>query len=211
MILMNQNTMPSASFARFSGSLIMGALATFGIFAGMHSLIAQDIERVPQLKPVVMIDAIMDELKDTPPSIRVISPPPDIAAPPPSPQIVPDDSPDDNTISIATFTPPDIGKEFTQPSFNVDQQPRPMVRVNPSYPNKAARDGIEGFVTLSFSVNTKGEVVDIEVVNAEPTGVFDRDAHRALRKWKYQPKLEAGKPVAMQGLMVTLDFTLNND
>jgi protein TonB len=208
---MNQSHMPSSSLVRFSGSLALGAITTFAIFAGMHNLIVQDIQRVPPADPFVLINAIMDELTDKHPVARVISPPPEIIAPPPSPEIIPNDSETDKTISIATFTSPNIGNEFTPVTFSLDQQPRPMVRVSPNYPNKAARDGIEGFVTLSFSVNAQGEVEDIEIVNSEPRGIFERDARLALRKWKYQPKLESGTPVAMQGLLVTLDFNLNNN
>jgi protein TonB len=33
------------------------------------------------------------------------------------------------------------------------------------------------------------------VVSANPPGVFDDAALRAIEKWRYQPKLDAGRPV----------------
>ena len=49
---------------------------------------------------------------------------------------------------------------------------------------------------------------DIEVIEAEPKRVFDREARRALRKWKYKPKIVDGKPVKQPGMFVQLDFKL---
>lgn len=193
---------------RLTGSILFGAFATLAIFAGMHYLIKEQPVATDTPPPIVMIDAIMQDLPDSKEIVKTLTPPPEIVAPPASADLLPADNNEGPSIGIAEFTPPDIDNNLTQPAFVLDQQPRPMVRVNPSYPSKAARDGVEGFVTLSFSVNAQGEVEDIVVVDAQPKGMFERDAQRALRKWKYQAKRVSGKAVAMQGLMVTLDFSL---
>ena len=41
---------------------------------------------------------------------------------------------------------------------------------------------------------------------ADPKRVFDKEARRALRKWKYKPKIENGVPVAQHDMFVVLDF-----
>ncbi|WP_352311523.1 energy transducer TonB, partial [Psychrobacter sp. W2-37-MNA-CIBAN-0211] len=41
-----------------------------------------------------------------------------------------------------------------------------------------------------------------------PKRLFDREAIRALKKWKYKPKIVDGKPLRQSGMTVQLDFTL---
>ena len=89
-----------------------------------------------------------------------------------------------------------------------DDQPTPIVRIEPKYPIEAARNGIEGWVKLSFTVNEVGSVEDIEILASEPEGVFEREAQRALAKWKYKPQIVDGKPVKQPGLTVVLVFKI---
>jgi protein TonB len=63
---------------------------------------------------------------------------------------------------------------------------------------------------LSFEINKIGGVENVQVINAEPKRVFDREARKALRKWKYKPKMVDGKPQHQTGLSVQLDFKLGN-
>lgn len=74
----------------------------------------------------------------------------------------------------------------------------PLVRVPPEYPMSALSRRIEGFVILSFTVTETGSVIDAEVLRAEPEGVFDRAALRAVSRFKYQPQFVDGKPVQVK-------------
>ncbi|WP_376693995.1 TonB family protein [Wenzhouxiangella sp. EGI_FJ10409] len=51
------------------------------------------------------------------------------------------------------------------------------------YPDEAARECIEGEVTLTYEVGPESLPVDIQVVASEPEGVFDQTAVRALSRW----------------------------
>jgi protein TonB len=64
-------------------------------------------------------------------------------------------------------------------------------------------------VQLSFTIDEVGGVTDIKVIKAEPKRLFDREAKRALRKWKYKPKIVDGKPQLQTGMSVQLDFKLD--
>jgi protein TonB len=66
-------------------------------------------------------------------------------------------------------------------------------------------------VKLSFTINEIGGVEDVSVIEAQPKRIFDKEAKRALRKWKYKPKVVDGKPVKQPGLTVQLDFKMNQD
>lgn len=67
----------------------------------------------------------------------------------------------------------------------------------------------EGFVQLAFDIDRTGKPTNIRVVKATPEGVFDSAAICALSKWKYEPKVVDGKPMAQYGMRVQLDFSLD--
>ncbi len=92
--------------------------------------------------------------------------------------------------------------------FGVNQQAMPINRVEPRYPTRAQKRRIEGYVSLSFTIDKTGRPTDIQVVDAEPKRIFDREALRALSKWKYQPQIIDGKAVEQPGQTVTVEFKL---
>ena len=67
-------------------------------------------------------------------------------------------------------------------------------RVNPDYPPSAERKSIEGFVDMQFIATASGEVKDVVVINAQPQGVFEDAAVRALKRWKFKPMQFDGAP-----------------
>lgn len=60
----------------------------------------------------------------------------------------------------------------------------------PVYPAQAARDCVEGYVTLEFSVGSHGCAESIQVVESVPDGIFDRAAQQSLSTWKFDPSVE---------------------
>jgi protein TonB len=92
--------------------------------------------------------------------------------------------------------------------FGVNQQVMPLYRVEPRYPAKAIKRGLEGYVVMRFTIDPTGKPTEIEVIEANPKRVFEREAKRALLKWKYQPKTEGGKAVSQFGQTVKLEFKL---
>ncbi|MFC4698706.1 TonB family protein [Glaciecola siphonariae] len=203
--LLNQST---GSVKRFMASIVCAGVVTFALFAGMQAMVAQDDMRQVKSAPAALINIMMPELDETIRTLIVVPEPPIAKQLPQSKPLVPDDESHNNDFTNPVMTVPPVQISVIQPGLVVEKQPRPMVRVPPQYPNNAATKGIEGYVTLSFSVNAVGEVENVIVVDAQPKGVFEKAAKRALRKWKYQPRIEQGKAVAMSGLAVTLDFTL---
>jgi protein TonB len=86
----------------------------------------------------------------------------------------------------------------------------PIVRVNPQYPLRASERGIEGWVAVEFTISKLGTVKDPHVIGSHPSSIFDRSALKAIRKWKYNPKIEDGEPVERPGVKVKLTFDLSN-
>ncbi len=59
--------------------------------------------------------------------------------------------------------------------------------VAPEYPRAAERRGVEGRVTVLYTVAADGSVATVEIVSATPAGVFDRAALRAVENWRFEP------------------------
>ena len=89
-----------------------------------------------------------------------------------------------------------------------DRDAVPVVRIDADYPMQARQRGIEGWVVVEFTISTAGTVKDATVVASEPGNIFDRSALNAVRKWKYNPKVQGGKPVERSGVKVRLDFQM---
>lgn len=68
-----------------------------------------------------------------------------------------------------------------------------------------------GWVRLTFDIDTKGVPQNIVVTESEPENIFDKEAIRALSKWKYKPKFVDGQPVIQKDQKVQLDFRLEDD
>jgi len=86
----------------------------------------------------------------------------------------------------------------------------PVVRVSPQYPLRASERGIEGWVAVEFTISKLGTVKDPKVFDSHPSSIFDRAALKAIRKWKYNPKIEDGEPVERPGVKVRLRFDLSD-
>ena len=202
---------------RFLFSLLAGGAVTFGLFFFMAYLISGGADRAQNDQEQIIV-----EIMTNPPESkvqerkRVPPPPPPPPKQPPKPQ-PPQPENSNPTTGGLTFNMPTINTGgmsggLTGPgAFGRDGDATPIVRIEPKYPPQAARDGKEGWVQLSFSIDELGGVVDIEVIDAEPKRLFDREARRALSKWKYKSKIVDGKPIKQTGLQVQLDFKLNQE
>ncbi|WP_211242688.1 energy transducer TonB [Sinimarinibacterium sp. CAU 1509] len=84
----------------------------------------------------------------------------------------------------------------------------PIVKVAPIYPSRAASRGIEGWVLLEFTVTETGAVKDPVVLEAEPQGIFDSAAQKAVLKFKYKPRVDNGKPVQVPHVQHLITFKL---
>jgi protein TonB len=91
-----------------------------------------------------------------------------------------------------------------------DRDAVPQVRIQPDYPIQARQKGIEGWVDVQFNVGSDGSVRSPVVLNAQPKDIFDSAALQAIRGWKYNPRIQDGKPVERAGLRVRIRFELES-
>lgn len=107
----------------------------------------------------------------------------------------------ESTQSPATVDVSNDRAERTMP------QPLSSTVVQPKYPADALVDGVEGYVTLEFTVTDSGNVTDVAIAEAQPEGVFEEAVREAIRRWRFEPARENGKPVD-QRVRHRFDFTL---
>ncbi|MBE0363821.1 periplasmic protein TonB [Pseudoalteromonas ulvae UL12] len=206
------NTLPAPHIQTISKVALftaVGLVMTFCAFALMQYLIAPQGQYIPTSIPDFDIE-IAEEKKITPPNIiKRLPPPPVINKIPPKPMI-PSETSQTDIVPIPTVT-----LTAQQPSNStlfapiLDNQASPVVRMAPKYPIQAAREGIEGWVKLSFSISKTGSVINASVLDAQPKRVFDAAAIKALKKWKYKTKVDNGQAIEQHGLTIQLDFKID--
>ena len=84
----------------------------------------------------------------------------------------------------------------------------PVVVIRPMYPREAAISGTQGWVRVEFTITEVGTVKNPRVIDAKPPRVFNREAIRAILKWKFKPRVVDGIAVERRATQV-IDFTLD--
>jgi protein TonB len=194
---------------------VIAAGITFGLFWLMQFLISMDSFRIDEAKRGRLIEFVRLkrdsdlELKDRrlPDKKEQEEQPP-----PPDMNLSATPKPGQEVLAIATPTADfdlDIsgGPHLGGPASDADVIP--LVRVLPQYPPRASARGIEGWVLVEFTITAAGTVKNPVVIDADPPGIFNRAMLRAIRKWKYKPKIEDGVAVERHGVQVRQNFEID--
>ncbi|MAL48429.1 MAG: energy transducer TonB [Methylophaga sp.] len=199
--------------------LLLAILVNYGLFTLMKEMTTSDSSLYRDDNEILVLDFVRLKQEETQPETikREIpkKPPPPEEPPPPTPTTAPKmTQPDvqqpqmdmpkiDVPLNIAGQ--PYLGDFSAEPAPapsptpvqgpQMDDEVVPLVRIPPNYPRVAQRRGIEGVVTVVFTITRDGRVKDPEVVSASPENVFDNAAKTAILKWKFKPKVVDGEPV----------------
>ncbi|WP_394131939.1 TonB family protein [Shewanella maritima] len=201
---MNQQNLLSQSTIVFTGACI-----TFALFVFMSQLIKTD--HVYQNAPDHLGDL---QLFFKPPKEAEVIKKDRIKPKPDVPQVArvapPTATESEESFSPIDIIPPEIPttNEWVDSSRN-NAEALPVVQISPQYPMDAARDGKEGYVVVMFDIAASGEVINAQVVEAQPKRIFNRAAIQAINNWKYKPKMVEGKVINQTGVQVRLDFQLD--
>ena len=84
----------------------------------------------------------------------------------------------------------------------------PYLKLQPEYPSRALTRGIQGYVDLAFDITAAGTTSNIRVLQAQPEGIFERAAIRALEKWKYRVPIVDDRPQGQVDMMTRMSFEL---
>jgi len=199
---------------RFILAAVIGGGVTFGLFFLMQALITTDARpgeeggrKVIEFVRLKREETIQEKKREIPDKT-----PPEQPPPPPPMSLTQNDKPNSDSMGFGdSFSfEADLGDG---PSLTTgaggNSDAIPLVRVEPTYPIRAAERGIEGWVIVEFTISPRGTVVDPRVLASEPSTIFNSAALRAVKKWRYNPKLVDGRPVARKGIKQKLTFQLS--
>lgn len=196
---------------RFMMAIVAALVVTFLVALMMQGLISSGgsvIEEngIGRLVEFVHIDKD-DELQT---KSREVKKPPTPPKEPPKPEMA---SPDIDVSANASL----MGSLDMSTNLSVDSglagaqgdgEYLPIVRIAAQYPRRAAQKSIEGFVDLEFTVTKLGTTKDVTVIYAEPANVFNSAAINSVKKYKYRPKVEDGKPIDVPGVQIRVTFEM---
>lgn len=202
----------------FSALFAVGV--TFGLFLFMFKLISsggnnnEELEAIAGIHfgPVDIPDDVMTKNRRIPKK----PPPPKDPPPPPKMQISKMDQTVQNMpqLDIPNLDVPVSGGEgmYIGNFASVDRTEEgdiiPIVVIRPMYPRDAAQKGQEGWVKVEFTITAIGTVKNPRVIDAKPPRVFNREAIRAILKWKFKPRVVDGVAVDRTATQV-IDFSLD--
>jgi len=201
--------------ARYIVSIFMAAVITLGIFYIMQSLISQSQRDARTVYDGKIIDFVrlrkesaMELRKRRLPQKQESKEKP----PPPNFNMAKAAKPGQQILGI-NAPGADFDLDLGGPNlgaFEGDSEAVPLVRVQPIYPERAAARGIEGWVMIEFTITAIGSVKDERVLSYQPSSIFNRAALKAVKKFKYKPKVVDGVAMEQPGQKITLTFELED-
>lgn len=196
-----------SAYVRCINAAILAAILTLCLFFLMQALVRSDDEA----PPLVELPPIPEFVIERPPVTAKIEPlerPSEREAAPHKPTI----ETGVESSSIAVFKPT-LTVEHARASINLHLSQIPVAQgfKSPDYPQAAIRREIEGWVDIRFDVNPLGRVENLQVVAAQPEGVFEKSVLQAAQHWRYQPRMNAnGEADYSYGMTKRLVFELEN-
>ncbi len=194
------------------------------LFLLMSAMVRHGQMRLEENEAVSLVDFVRSREPEPPPPATRRPPPPEppkqvkllpLPRPdlPPPPRPMPTHLPAPRIqldLAIQMDAGPYLGEVLvpSAPALISARELTPLVTLPPRYPPTAKARRIEGFVEVEFSVDTDGKTADIRIIDAEPAGVFERAAQRAIRRWRFQAHVVEGKAVAVRARQ-RVDFRLS--
>lgn len=196
---------------RWLMSVAMAGLVTLGLFYFMQALIATGGDLNTQSNVIRIVDATMPEIvMEVIREVERPEPLEDVNEPPPTPPDRNIDMDNGANLNIARENVDiDIGLDIGAAGLGVtDGEMLPLVNIQPTYPTRAAQRGIEGWCQVAFTVTETGGVRDVQVVDAEPRGMFDSASIRAAERFRFQPRVVNGVAVEVPNVQYVFRFQL---
>ena len=197
---------------RFPLAVAIGLLTTLALFWVMQALIGVSGE-LKEGRPSPRVEFVRLK-RDSTPEMKKREPPrrekPEQQPPPPEMNLAKNINPGEAVSEIVPMvdTSVELEKATSLGTGGSDRDVVPLVRVDPEYPPAAKQRRIEGWVDIEFSIGTAGTVENPKVIGANPRAVFEQSALRAVRRWRYNPRVEEGVAVKRHGVRVRLRFEL---
>ena len=191
--------------ARYAAAVALGSLVTLGVLFIMQILIASPQAKLDESGIRHFVDFVRVQREETVQRAERRRDKPTAPDAPPPQTIQPrTDATDETQMSVPVPTAPmDVGVEMSVKGLGLvasDGEYLPIVKIAPVYPAAAQARGIEGFCIVEYTVTTAGTTRDVKVVEAEPSGIFNKASVAAAKKFKYRPRVVDGEPIEVHGV-----------
>jgi protein TonB len=197
---------PKRHLVGLGAVVVFHLLVIYGLMTGLaqkaievvkkpiSATIVEEIKKPPPPPPPPPTKIEIPKAAAPPPPAYV--PPPDI---PPPPQVI------EAPVITTTPTPPPPEPYVIQPPpppviiappAPPPPPPKPAFRVNPArvsgemptFPARALRERVyQGRVVAHFTVDEKGNVIEVKIVSSDPPRMFDGATRDAIMTWKFPP------------------------
>lgn len=204
---------------RVLGFLAGGVAVALALFVLMQALIqsgGRERAAGPSGAIVDMVRVREDEVLRTKQRVRPKKPPPPKAPPPPPKlRIAQAEKPQQRMTRIEmprVEIPAAAGGGPYLGTWNpgdpaAEGEAVPIVRIDPQWPRQALEEGTEGFVRVEVLIGTDGATKDVRVLDSAPGRLFVRNALRAVRRWKFKPRVVDGTAVE-RWAVTTIEFKM---
>lgn len=191
---------------------LIGLAGALALFVLMQSLIAMGVDGLDKKTVQPVADFLMPEHELTLIEKQYKPEKPELPKEPPPQldvQLQEVSNPDTQRLKLAPMKMT-LDVELSGIGLGVsDGEYLPLVRPPPVYPRYAQSRGLEGYVIIEFTVTGSGKVINPLIIEANPEGVFDNAALRAVKNYKYKPKMVDGAPVDVTGVRQKFTFKLD--
>jgi len=200
---------------RYLSSLIFAGVLTLLLFLVMQQMLSFEWQKNLSISVINELDFVQLNRDHTPTRKKITTKPPEKPqlpkkkAPPPKLQKLQVDKPQIESIDmpvprlqaklnlndalyLGSFQKQSVVKQAIQ----IDEDVVPLVRIAPIYPSRAARLNIEGWVKLEVLIDSFGTVKKAKVLKSHPSGIFNQAAIRAVKRWRFRPKVVDGIAVS---------------
>lgn len=202
--------MEMTAYYRMISVVLLAAGVTISLFLVMKVLVTGQEYEIEEELAAIGIDFVrVEREEESQTKDRAVKRPSKVEPedPPPPPKLAQPSRPNIDKASMSA----DLGA-FNLAGLNlnapVDGDTLAIVRILPRYPSRALSRGIEGWVLMEFAISELGLAVNPVVIESEPPGIFDRAALSAVKRWKYRPMIEDGRPRMRPGVRQLISFEI---
>lgn len=209
---------------RYIVSIIVSVVIAGALFLVMRSFIANRAVAPPENESSQIVnfvsapkpEQVQTKNRRPPPKPQQTKAPPQAPKVKVSPQAAQVPHLNINIPNIGVPTPgaggagPYLGSGYTSNYLSQNGEAIAIVPIQPTYPIQAQLNGVQGFVTIEFTIQPDGTAANPTIVKAKPRRVFNSAAIQAILRSKFKPKVVDGKAIPVRATY-TYRFVLNQN
>jgi len=200
------------NFTKWTMIMPAAAIATIGLFVGMRGLISGEWQPQEKSKATKFeINPVVEDIKvvQTRTKLAKLK---QVETPPAPPKIdrqtadLPSEPIANLPGDIPVFKPPVLDRStFT---LKIDERDvQPIVRIPPVPPSRFLSGNHSGHCRVRLDVSAEGSPYNVDAY-ACTSPVLAAATVKSVQKWRFNPKIAGGRPVAMTGLENKVTFQL---